>query len=114
MKPTDNQLHLGNYFGAIKPFIEMADANKDADIFLFLANMHAFTELHDAKALRQNSLNVLKLYAACGADLSRYLIYSPADVPAHAQLNRVFSCLTIMGTMERMHSYKEALDKGKK
>lgn len=92
----------------------MSDANKNAEIFLFLANMHAFTQLHDANALRQNSLNVLKLYAACGADLSRYLIYSPADVPAHAQLNRVFSCLTIMWTMERMHSYKEAMDKGKK
>lgn len=92
----------------------MADANTDADIFLFLANMHAFTQLHNATELRQNSLNVLKLYAACGADLSRYYIYSPADVPAHAQLNRVFECLTIMGTMERMHSYKEAMDKGKK
>jgi len=114
LKPTDSQLHLGNYFGTVKPFIEMSETYKDAEIFLFLANMHAFTELHDAQALRQNSLNILKLYAACGADLSRYFIYSPADVPGHAQLTRVFDCLTIMGTMERMHSYKEALDKGKK
>jgi tryptophanyl-tRNA synthetase len=74
----------------------MSDANKDAEIFLFLANMHALTTLHDAKELRQNSINMLKLYAACGADLSRYYIFSPADVPAHAQLHWVFSCLTNM------------------
>ena len=89
----------------------MANENPDAEIFLFLANMHALTALHDWNAIRQNSINVVKLYAACGADINRYYIYNPADIPAHAQLNRVFSCLTIMWTMERMHSYKEALAK---
>jgi tryptophanyl-tRNA synthetase len=53
---------------------------KDAEIFLFLANMHAFTQLHDAQKLRENSINVLKLYAACGADLNRFMIYNPADI----------------------------------
>jgi len=43
--------------------------------------MHAFTQLHDAQKLRENSINVLKLYAACGADLNRFMIYNPADVP---------------------------------
>jgi len=91
----------------------LADKFKDAEIFLFLANMHGFTQLHDGEKLRQNSINVLKLYAACGVDLKRFLIYNPADIPGHAQLNWVFTCLTHMGFMERMHSYKEALDKGK-
>ena len=93
--------------------MHLADKFKDAEIFLFLANMHGFTQLHDGDKLRQNSINVLKLYAACGVDLERYIIYNPADVPGHAQLNRVFTCLTIMWTMERMHSYKDALTKGK-
>ena len=53
MKPTDYQLHLGNYFWAIKPFIELSDEFKDAEIFLFLANMHAFTQLHDAQKQRK-------------------------------------------------------------
>lgn len=61
--------------------MELAQQSKDAEIFLFLANMHAFTQLHDGTALRQNSINVLKLYAACGVDLSRFVIYNPADVP---------------------------------
>lgn len=114
LKPTDNQLHLGNYFGAIKPMIQLSHTFSDAEIFLFLANMHGFTELHDAQALKQNSLNIVKLYLACGVDPKRFIVYNPADIPAHAQLSRVFTCLTIMWTMERMHSYKEALDKGKK
>ena len=89
----------------------MSEENPDAEIFMFLANMHALTALHDWNAIRNNSINIVKLYAACGADLNRFYIYNPADIPAHAQLNRVFSCLTIMWTMERMHSYKEALAK---
>lgn len=93
--------------------MQLADKFKDAEIFLFLANMHAFTQLQDGAALKQNSINVVKLYAACGVDLTRYIIYNPADVPGHAQLNRVLTCITHMGFMERMHSYKEALDKGK-
>lgn len=91
----------------------LADKFKDAEIFLFLANMHGFTQLHDRDQFRQNSINVLKLYAACGVDLKRFIIYNPAEIPGHAQLNRVLTCLTHMGFMERMHSYKEALDKGK-
>ncbi len=112
LKPTDNQLHLGNYFGAIKPMMMLADKFQDAEIFLFLANMHGLTQLHDGNQLKQNSINILKLYAACGVDLKRFIIYNPADIPGHAQLNRVLTCLTHMGFMERMHSYKEALDKG--
>ena len=91
--------------------MQLAEKFKDAEIFLFLANMHGLTQVHNAQELRQNSLNVLKLYAACGVDLSRFVIYNPADIPGHAQLNRVLTCITHMWFMERMHSYKEALDK---
>lgn len=112
VKPTDNQIHIGNYFGAIKPMMQLAEKFKDAEIFLFLANMHGFTYVHDGNDIRQNSFNVLKLYAACGVDMTRFIIYNPAEIPGHAQLNRVLTCLTHMGFMERMHSYKEALDKG--
>jgi len=81
LKPTDNQLHLGNYFGAIKPMMMLADKFQEAEIFLFLANMHGFTQLHNGNQLRQNSINVLKLYAACGVDLKKFVIYNPANIP---------------------------------
>ena len=111
LQATSDQLHIGNYFGAIKPILELAEKFKDAEIFLFLAIMHSFTMLHDGDKLRQNSINVLKLYAACGADLNRFMIYNPADIAGHVQLWRVLTCITHMWFMERMHTYKEALDK---
>ncbi len=93
--------------------LDLAQKYPDAEIFLFLAIMHSFNNVQDPKTLRKNAINILKLYAACGADLKRFMIYNPADIPGHAQLNRVLTCITHMGFMERMHSYKEALDKGK-
>ena len=113
IQPTDSQFHIGNYFGAIKPLLDLSKQFPDAEIFLFLAIMHTFTRLRDGDQIRKNTLSMLKLYAACGADLRRFNIYNPADIPGHAQLNWVLTCTTIMGTMERMHSYKEALDKWK-
>ncbi len=91
--------------------MDMASKFPDAEIFLFLANMHAYTQLTDWNTMKQNSINILKLYAACGADLDRYFIYNPAEIAGHAQLSRVLTCLTHMWFMERMHSYKESLDK---
>jgi tryptophanyl-tRNA synthetase len=91
--------------------LNLAEKEKDSDFFLFLANMHAFTQLHDPVALRQNSINIFKLYLACGIDPKRFLIYNPAEIPGHVQLGRVLTCLTNMGYMERMHAYKDALAK---
>ena len=93
--------------------IDLAEQFKDAEIFLFLAIMHSFNSIQNPQTLAKNAINILKLYAACGADLQRFMIYNPAHIPGHAQLNWVLTCITHMGFMERMHSYKEALDKGK-
>ncbi len=91
----------------------MQNEKSDSEFFLFLANMHGFTQTQDAETLRNNSMRIVKLYLACGADLKKTLIYNPAEIPGHAQLNWALTSLTIMGTMERMHSYKDALAKGK-
>ncbi len=113
IKPTSEQLHFGNYFGAIKPMLDLSQKNPDADFFLFLANMHAFTQLRDGDQLRQNTINIVKLYISCGVDSEKFLMYNPADIEGHAQLARTLMCLTNMGYMERMHAYKDALAKGK-
>jgi tryptophanyl-tRNA synthetase len=91
--------------------LELAEKYPDAEFFMFLAIMHTFTQIHDAQTIKNNTLGLLKIYAACGIDLQRFFVYNPADIAGHAQLNRVLTCLTIMGTMERMHSYKDALAK---
>jgi tryptophanyl-tRNA synthetase len=76
--------------------IELANQFKDAEIFLFLAIMHSFNSVQDPTTLKKNAINIIKLYAACGADLSRFMIFNPADVPGHAQLNWVLTCITNM------------------
>ena len=80
IKPTGEQLHLGNYFGALKPMIELANSGK-YEIFMFIANMHALTEFHDAEGIRQNTFNVVKSYLACGLDPEKVHIYNQSDVP---------------------------------
>lgn len=113
VKPTSSQFHVGNYFGAVKPMIDLQH-NPDVDeIFLFLANQHAFTTVHDGALMKENSINILKLYMACGANTDKFVIYNPADIAGHVQLGWVLTCLTHMGFMERMHAYKDALQKGK-
>jgi len=84
----------------------------DAEKFLFVANMHSLTTIQDG-SLRQNAINTLKLYLACGVDPEQVFIYNQADVPGHAQLTRVLSCLTNMGFMERMHAYKDKIANNK-
>ncbi len=111
LKPTWYSLHIGNYFGSIQYMLKLAKENPDSDFFLFLANMHGFTQVHDPEAMKANSYTILKTYLACGADPKRFLMYNPAEIPWHAQLNWVLSCITHMWFMERMHSYKEAVDK---
>ena len=113
IKPTGSELHIWNYFWALKPFVEMQNSISDAEFFLFLANMHWFTQTQDPEILKKNSMTIVKLYLACWADLKKTLIYNPAEIPGHAQLNWALTCLTIMWTMERMHSYKDAVAKWK-
>lgn len=117
IKPTSNQLHLGNYFGAVKPLFDLVRENPDAEVFFMLASMHALTKVHDWQEMHDNSLAVVRLYLAMmraewfkDDDL---LIFNPPVISGHAELTWVFQCLTHMWFMERMHAYKDAASKGK-
>jgi tryptophanyl-tRNA synthetase len=112
IKPTGN-MHIGNYFGMLKPAIDLATQHPDYEVFLFIASMHALISQHDPIAMRSQTYDLIKIFLASGGDSDRYFLYDQADVPAHAQLNRVLACITHMGFMERMHAYKDAIAKGK-
>lgn len=112
IKPTWEQLHLGNYFGALKPMIDLANSG-EYEVFMFIPNMHALTEFHDAEGIRTNTYNVVKAYLAAGLDPSTVHIYNQSDIPGHVQLYWVLACLTNVGFMKRMHAYKAAVDQGK-
>ena len=116
LKPTAAQFHVWNYFGAVKPFFDLLIQNPDAEAFLMTANMHALTTLHDSERLRSNTISCVKSYVAMAQcylwdSAERILIYNPAMIPWHAQLEWVLGCVTHMWFMQRMHAYKDAASK---
>ncbi len=102
-------LHLGNYFGMMKPAIELQDEN---DCFYFIANYHALTQTPDPETLRQRTLNVAIDFLACGLDPMKVTLFRQSDVPQVTELSWILSCVTPMGLLERCHSYKDKVAKG--
>ena len=103
------KLHLGNYFGMMKPAIELQEKG---EAFLFIANYHALTTVSDPVALRESTLDVALDFIACGLDSSRTVFYRQSDVPEVTELTWLLSAVTPMGLLERCHSYKDKTAKG--
>ena len=109
VQPT-GELHLGNYLGAIKRWVEHQEAYEN---FFFIADLHAITVPHDPKKLASNTYELAALYLACGLDLSQTTIFVQSHVRAHAELTWLLNCLTPLNWLERMIQFKEkALKQG--
>lgn len=105
-QPTGS-LHIGNYLGALKNWVALQD---EYEAFYCIVNLHAITLPQDPKTLRQKTLDLARIYLAAGVDPERSTIFVQSDVPEHAELTWVLSCITRMGELERMTQFK---DKGK-
>jgi tryptophanyl-tRNA synthetase len=103
------KLHLGNYFGMMKPALELQNKG---DAYLFIADYHALTTVSDPQALRDNIRDVALDFLACGLDPARTVFYRQSDVPEVVELMWLLSVVTPMGLLERCHSYKDKLAKG--
>ena len=103
------KLHIGNYFGMMKPAIELQE---QGDAYLFIANYHAMTTVQDAAALRAMTTDVALDFLACGIDPDRTAFYRQSDVPQVHELAWMLSTLCPMGLLERCHSYKDKVAKG--
>lgn len=103
IKPT-GELHIGNYLGALKNFVEL---QKEYDCYFFLATYHAMTEPYDVKGRRREILNLAKAYLAAGLDPKKSVIFDQVDVPAHMELAWIFNCITPVGEAERMTQFKD-------
>ncbi|HEX2853673.1 MAG TPA: tryptophan--tRNA ligase [Opitutaceae bacterium] len=97
-------LHIGNYFGAMRPAIE---AQARGECFYFIADYHSMTSLHDPAVRRQNTLGVALDWLACGLDPKRSVFWKQSDVPQVTELTWLIGTLTPMGLLERAHSYKD-------
>jgi tryptophanyl-tRNA synthetase len=102
-------LHLGNYFGMMKPAIELQDKG---EAFYFIANYHSMTSLFDAEERRRNTLDVALDFLACGLDPKKSVFFRQSDVPEVTELTWMLSSLTPMGLLERATSYKDKIAKG--
>src|SRR5678816_4691310 len=102
-------LHLGNYFGMMKPAIELQD---EGDAFYFIANYHSMTSLFDAEERRKNTLQVALDFLACGLDPEKSVFFRQSDVPEVTELTWLLSTVTPMGLLERCHSYKDKIARG--
>src|SRR6058998_577636 len=102
-------LHLGNYFGMMKPAIELQEKG---EAFYFIANYHSMTSLFDAEQRRKNTLEVALDFLACGLDPKRTVFFRQSDVPEVTELTWLLSTVTPMGLLERCTSYKDKVAKG--
>ncbi len=108
IKPT-GKVTLGNYLGAIKPFVEYQD---EYEMFVFVANLHSMTIYVEPKELRENTKNLIALYLAAGLDPEKVTLFLQSDVLQHAQLGWYLGCMVSMGELSRMTQYKDKASKG--
>ena len=102
-------LHIGNYFGMMRPAIELQEKG---EAFYFIADYHSMTSLFDAEQRRKNSLDVALDFLACGLDPKRTVFFRQSHVPEVTELTWLLGTLTPMGLLERSHSYKDKIAKG--
>ena len=103
VQPTGN-LHLGNYLGAIRTWVDMQD---NYDNFFCVVDLHAITVPHNPKTLAQDTYTIAALYLACGIDLDHATIFVQSHVTAHSELAWLLNCITPLNWLERMIQFKE-------
>ncbi len=111
IKPTGG-IHIGNYFGAIKQFIDFQNT-PGTENYYFIADLHAITTVQNNTELKQNIINIVKTYLAVGLNPKKVTIFKQSDIPEVTELTWIFNCLTTMPQLMRGHSFKDAEAKNK-
>src|SRR6266568_1248957 len=102
-------LHLGNYFGMMRPSVELQEKG---ETYYFIADYHSMTSLFNAEERRTNTLDVALDFLACGLDPKKSVFFRQSDVPEVTELSWILSTVTPMGLLERATSYKDKIAKG--
>ena len=111
VQPTGN-LHLGNYLGAIKNFVELNNDNQNQCIFC-VVDLHAITVNQDPRKLKNNILETVATFLACGIDPSKSIIFNQSKVSAHSEASWILSCVAKIGWLNRMTQFKEKAGKNR-
>ena len=111
VQPTGN-LHLGNYLGAIKNFVNLNNDNDNECIFC-VVDLHAITVKQDPKELKNNIRETVATFVASGIDPKKSIIFNQSSVSAHSEGAWILSCVARMGWLNRMTQFKEKAGKDK-
>ena len=111
VQPTGN-LHLGNYIGAIKNFVNL-QSDQDNECIYCVVDLHAITAKQDPKILKENIRETTAAFIASGLDPNRSIIFNQSSVPAHSEGSWLLSCVARMGWLNRMTQFKEKAGKDK-
>lgn len=109
VQPTGT-LHIGNYFGAIRQFVDLQDKY---DTRIFIADFHAITTVQDKELLSRNIYDIVCDYLALGLDPEKIVLFQQSKIPEVAELTWYFNCLTTVPYLERAHAYKDKVANGK-
>ncbi len=105
------KLHIGNYFGMMRPALELA---QKGEAFYFIADYHSLTSVSDPNELRANVVDVALDFLACGLDPTKTVFYRQSDVPQVTELTWILSNVTPVPMLENAHSYKDKITQGAK
>src|SRR5947208_15503500 len=109
MRPT-GRLHIGHYFGALQNWVRLQN-DPAYDCFYFIADWHALTsDYADTSPIAENTLQIMIDYLAAGLDPAKSVIFQQSVIPEHAELHLLLSMVTPLGWLERVPTYKEALE----
>jgi len=109
-KPTGDSLHLGNYFGALRQFVDLQEEHDEP--LYFIADYHSMTTVRDGDLRRRYTMNVALDYLAAGLNPERAVLFRQSDIPEVCELTWLLTSVTPMGMLERAHAYKAAMDRG--
>lgn len=111
VKPTGD-LHIGNYFGAMRQFVELTKEGKYRP-FIFVADYHALNTMQDAEEMKRRTREIVMAYLAVGLDPKEVTFFKQSEVPAHTELAWIFDAITTMPYLMRAHAFKDAEAKNK-
>ncbi len=103
---SSGKLHIGNYFGALKQNIDLANSG-EYESNIFIADYHSMTTQTNAKQRREDILDIACVYLACGLDVTKTNLFKQSDVPSHTELSWILSTVTPMPMLELAHAYKD-------
>jgi tryptophanyl-tRNA synthetase len=110
---SSGDLHIGNYFGSMKPFLDLYNEKKEsANFYLMVADYHALTSVRDGAALRANIYNTVRDYLAVGVDPEQVTLFRQSDNPDHTEMGWILNCMVTVPFLMLAHSYKDKVAKG--